>query len=75
MIEVTKKKKETTLSLLKRFGRRIKQSGNLARFKQARFKTRKKSGLKKKSEALKKIEKRAQMNELYKMGKIKYKVE
>ncbi len=70
MIRVSKKKKESTLSLLKRFTRKTRQSGNLLRFKKTRFTQRPKSDLAKKREALVKIKKRNEINKLYKMGKI-----
>ncbi len=72
MIQVTKKKKESTLSLLKRFTRKTRQSGILMRFKKNRFTERPKSALSKKREALNKIKKRAEINKLYKMGKINH---
>lgn len=70
MIQVTKKKKETTPSLLKRFSKKIKQSSNLPRFKNAQYKKRAKSSLKKKKEALSRIKHRAEREKLYKLGKL-----
>jgi len=70
MVQVVRKKKETTLSLLKRFSRKVQQSSNIVRFKANQFKKRPKSSLKKKLDALKKMKKRQQLVKLYKMGKI-----
>ncbi|MFC1756878.1 hypothetical protein ACFLZC_01840 [Patescibacteria group bacterium] len=73
MIQIVRKKKESTLSLLKRFSRKTKQSGNLVRFKNTQFKKRPKSALTKKRDALKKIKKKEEINKLYKLGKVDYK--
>lgn len=70
MIQIKRKGQETTLNLLKRFSRRVKQSGNILRFKEAQFKQRSKSNLKKKREALKKIAKKEKIDKLYKLGKL-----
>jgi len=70
MIKVLKKRQETTLNLLKRFKRKVKQSSNLIQFKKGRFKERKKSLLKKKQDVLKKKEKKEKLLHLYKLGKI-----
>jgi ATP-dependent protease HslVU (ClpYQ) peptidase subunit len=69
MIEVVKQKREGTPSLLKRFSRKVKQSGNILRFKKNQFKERKKSDLKKKREALMKVKKIEKLSKLYKLGK------
>ncbi|MDD5032797.1 MAG: hypothetical protein PHC85_01620 [Candidatus Pacebacteria bacterium] len=71
MVQVTKKKKETTVSLLKRFSRKMKQSGVISKFKNRQFKTRAKSALKKKEEALKRMARAKKMEKLFKLGKIK----
>lgn len=70
MLKVTRKKQETTLNLLKRFTRKIKQSGQISRFKKNQFKQREKSDLKKKKEALKRLSKKEKLIMLYKLGKI-----
>lgn len=70
MVQVIKKSNESTLSLLKRFSRKVKESGNIPAFKNHQFKHRKKSDLKKKTEALKKANNKKRMQKLYKMGKI-----
>jgi len=70
MVQVTKKNKETTLSLLKRFSRKIKKSGNILKYKKTRFKQRPESGLSKKRSALVKIKSTQKTKKLYKLGKI-----
>lgn len=70
MVQVTKKKKETTLSLMKRFNRKLQKSSNLLRFKSARFKARTKSDLTKKKTALSREKRREKINKLYKLGKL-----
>jgi len=70
MTKVTRKKQETTLSLLKRFSRKIKQSGRIGRFKKNQFSQRKKSDLKKKRDAIKRLAKKDKLKTLYKLGKI-----
>jgi len=72
MVQVTKKKKETALSLLKRFNRKMQQSGNLLRFKKLQFKTRIQSAYKKRKGALGRIQKREKMEKLFKLGKLEY---
>jgi len=69
MVEIIRKKKESTLSLLKKFNRKIKQSGNLARFKNNQFKKRKVSDLIKKKTALARIKRAEEIKKLYKLGK------
>ncbi len=70
MVQVIKKKKETALSLLKRFHRKIQQSGNLLHVKSHRFKERKKSEYKKRRAALGRISREKKKAELYKLGKL-----
>ncbi len=70
MIEVNKKEKETSISLIRRFTRRVQQSGILFRARAGRFKTRPKSKLKKKMEAIKMAGRQKRMNYLRKLGKL-----
>lgn len=72
MIQVIQQKQETTLNLLKRFSRKVRQSGHILRFKNTQFKKRRKSALRKKTEALTRLKRREKMNKLYKLGKIEY---
>jgi ElaB/YqjD/DUF883 family membrane-anchored ribosome-binding protein len=70
MVQVNRKKKETVLSLLKRFQRKLRQSGNLAGYKTSQYKNRNKSALTKKKEALVRTKRQQRRSKLYKMGKI-----
>jgi len=69
MIEVKKKERETTESLIRRFSRRMQQSGVLMQVRRSRFKKEEKSKTKKKEEALYKIKIRKEIDKLKKMGK------
>ena len=70
MIEVKKKESESTASLMRRFSQRVKLSGNLPKVRSLRFKTRPKSKLKKKEDALKRTAYAAKTALLRKLGKI-----
>jgi len=70
MIKVEKKKKENTVGLLKRFGKKVKMSNNLNVFKSGQYKNRNKSDLKKKQDALMREKKKKAKNKLYKLGKL-----
>lgn len=69
MIEVKKKDKESPESLIRRFSRRMQQSGVLMRARKTRFKLEEKSKQKKRDEALYKIKIRKEIDKLKKMGK------
>jgi hypothetical protein len=69
MIEVKKKERETSESLIRRFSRRVQQSGVLVRVRRGRFRKEEKSRMKKRTEALYKIKIRKEINRLKKMGK------
>ena len=69
MIEVRKKDKETTESLMRRFSRRIQQSGVLVRARKTRFRNDEKSKTEKRQEALYKVKIRKEINTLKKLGK------
>lgn len=69
-VEVEKKSNENTLSLMRRFTRRIRGSGVLNRVRDNRYYKRPTSKFTKKKSALKRIEKRAKRDELIRLGKI-----
>ncbi|HMN19066.1 MAG TPA: hypothetical protein PKA31_00525 [Candidatus Moranbacteria bacterium] len=69
MIEVRKKDKETTESLIRRFSRRIQQSGVLVRARRTRFRTEEKSKVEKRAEAIYKVRIRKEIDRLKKLGK------
>ncbi|MCR4343037.1 MAG: hypothetical protein NUV40_04040 [Patescibacteria group bacterium] len=71
MIEVKKKEKETTSSVIRRFSRKMQQSNIISTVKSLRYNTRAKSGFKKKQDALKRIAKNKVKDRLRKLGKIK----
>lgn len=70
MIEVKKNENESTIGLVRRFTKKIKESGVLNRARVLRFRKRPKSNLGKKKEALKKAQKKQKMDYLRKLGKI-----
>ena len=70
-IEVTRAGSESNANLLRRFTKRVQTSGNLRRARDLQFSKRSKSPLKGKQEALKRIAKRANIDRLRKLGKIK----
>lgn len=69
MIEVKKKDKETSESLIRRFSRRVQQSGVLVHARKSRFLIDSKSKREKRSEALYKIKIRKEIDKLKKLGK------
>lgn len=70
-IEVKRKEKETPISLIRRFSRKMQQSSVLPKARSSRFNKRAKSDLQKKTDALKRIRKRKRVEYLRKLGKIK----
>ncbi|KKP93869.1 MAG: hypothetical protein US25_C0058G0003 [Candidatus Moranbacteria bacterium GW2011_GWE1_36_7] len=69
MIGVQKKEKETTESLMRRFSRKIQQSGVLVRARKTRFRKDEKSKTEKRNEALYKVQIRKEIDKLKKLGK------
>ncbi len=69
MIEVKKKDRETSESLIRRFSRRIQEGGILVRARKARFRTEKKSKRERREEALYKVKIRKEIDKLKKLGK------
>ena len=69
MIEVKKKDRETSESLIRRFSRRVQQSGVLMRARKSRFRLDEKNRREKRLEALYKNHIRKEINRLKKMGK------
>jgi ribosomal protein S21 len=67
-IEVKKKQGETTRSLLRRFSRRIQQSGILIRARKARFREKEKSKRERRASALRRVQIFSQKEKLRKMG-------
>ena len=67
-IEVKKKTGETTRSLLRRFSRRIQQSGVLIRARKSRFLEKDKSKSERKNSALRRVKMIDEKEKLRKMG-------
>ncbi|MFH1424045.1 MAG: hypothetical protein ABIG29_03810 [Candidatus Nealsonbacteria bacterium] len=71
-LEVTKQERETSQSLVRRFGRRVQQSGLLVRARKLRFRKKQKSLGAQKRAALRREEVRKEYQKLKKMGKLEY---
>ena len=71
VIEVRKNPNENNGSILRRFSRRIQESGIIRKVKAARYNVRKESKLKIKKSALKRISRRKEIEQLRKLGKMK----
>lgn len=69
MIQVKRKERETAESLIRRFSRRVQQSGVLKQVRKLRFRTVEQSKGKRRAEALYKTEIRKEIERLKKMGK------
>lgn len=70
MVEVTKKDHETASSLVRRFSRRIQQSGILLRSRKLRFYKRKPSKTQRRAAAMRRMKKQHEYERLVKLGKI-----
>lgn len=70
-VEVVKSGSENNLSLIRKFTKRVQNSGILPRLRKIRYSGRKLSEYVKKKKTLKKIEAKKEMEHLIKMGKIK----
>jgi ribosomal protein S21 len=70
VIEVKKNPNENNSSILRRFSRRIQESGIIRKVKGTRYNTRKESRLKVKKSALKRIVRRKEIEKLRKLGKM-----
>ena len=70
VIEVKKNPNENNSSVLRRFSRRIQESGIVRKVKSARYNIRKESRLKVKNSALKRLARRIEIEHLKKLGKM-----
>ena len=70
VIEVRKNPNENNASILRRFSRRVQESGMIHKIKKSRYNERKESKLKVKKSALKRMQKRKEIEILKKLGKI-----
>ena len=71
MIELKKKEKESTLNLLRRFTKKVRQSGVLLKARKNKFRIRAKNKLKVKNSALRRERLRELRAEMAKLGEIK----
>lgn len=69
MIEVRKKERESSENLIRRFSRRVQQSGVLVRARKTRFKLEEKSKMEKRKGAMYKEKVKKMVDKLKKMGK------
>lgn len=69
-IEIKKQERETSQSLLRRFSRRIRQSGILLRARKNRYRKKPQNSYSKKVAALRREELRKKYEELEKLGKV-----
>jgi ribosomal protein S21 len=72
-LEVRKKERETTQSLIRRFTKNVQQSGILLQARKIKFKKRKKSDTAKKRAALRKVMLKKEYEKMEKMGNPKEK--
>lgn len=70
MIELKKKEKESTLNLLRRFTKKVRQSGVLLKARKNKFRVRAKNKLKVKNSALRRERLRELRAEMAKLGEI-----
>lgn len=70
VIEVKKNPNENNASVLRRFSRRVQESGIIRKVKGARYNERQESKLKTKKSALKKMKRRKEVERLKKLGKM-----
>lgn len=70
MIKVKRREKENSVSLIRRFTRKVQQSGVLVLARKLRFKERPKSKRKRREEAIKRTEIRGFKEKLRKLGKL-----
>ena len=71
IIEVNKNPNENNASVLRRFSRRIVESGIIQKVKGSRYNERKESKLKVKKGTLKRLGRRKEIEKLRKLGKIR----
>jgi ribosomal protein S21 len=69
-VEISKKKNENNMSLLKKFGRRVQESGILQHSRKIRYASRSESDYVKKKNKLHSLRKKEEIEELVKLGKI-----
>ena len=69
VIEVKKNANESNMNLIRRFSRKVQESGIVQKVKSKRYNKREESKVKIKAAALKKITRRKEIAKLFKLGK------
>lgn len=69
-VEVKKNANENNMNLMRRFSRKMQETGNIQKVKGKRYNERKLSKLKVKEATLKRLKKKASNEKLYKLGKL-----
>ncbi len=69
VIEVKKNANESNMNLVRRFGRKVQESGIIQKVKSKRYNERDESKVKVKAATLKRIARRKNQEKLFKMGK------
>lgn len=69
-VELTKNSNENNLGLIRRFSKRIKTSGILKRVRSIRYDSRPESKFTRRKKALRSISRKAEVDEMIKMGKM-----
>lgn len=69
-IKIEKNKNENNLSMIKRFSRKMQESGIINKVKSERYADRNKSDFVKKKNKLKTLSKKAEFEKMFKLGKI-----
>lgn len=69
-VDIVKGPQENNISVIKRFQRKTQESGVLPRVRSLRYASRKKSKYVRKKEALVKLERRAELEQKIKLGKV-----
>ena len=70
-VDITRKEKENALATMKRFTQGVRSSGVVQKLKSLKFQERKHSTLKRKNQALRRIQKTAERDFMRKLGKVK----
>lgn len=69
-VELTKNNNENNLSLIRRFSKKVKSSGIIKKVRSIRYKQRAESKSTRKKKALKTIRRKAEIDEMIKLGKM-----
>jgi ribosomal protein S21 len=69
-VEVNKNNNESNAGMIKRFTKKVQESGVLPRVRSIRYEERKPSDYKKKKARLKSIKKQSEFDKMFKLGKV-----